>query len=410
MAAAASRPKTRSVTDHWMVGQENSLLPIGILPTNRDILKEVLFKRNLPENRSIEQMSLVSCKFYNFESKCYDEEGGGCSNRSEDLKCTVFKIKWRYKEAGVETQCDRNIAKKILDIYNLYLAIKKKKSQTSKGAVKSRTEFEASLDCLFDVSRQDAEELIRSDSSRSKQRKEEDIAFLHDQKSDRKQGMGSTDRRHVKIMKNKEKREEKKEAQLKKERHRVEQETDAGFLDMSVESFGAGVNTTNTDKSMESLKEQILPSTSRKRRRTRSGEARLITLQVPENILEETQQIATAKGISPESHVDLIAAFITASGGNLDDFKLSATTGYRTREKVAGLVTEKDKSDFRNICKDKAKKLIVHFDGKLVDELDPKKVNKEKMDRVAILVRSPDLEQQEQLLGIPEMKSGTGMK
>ena len=74
------------------------------------------------------------------------------------------------------------------------------------------------------------------------------------------------------------------------------------------------------------------------------------------------------------------------------------------------MVTEKDKSDFRNICKDKSKKLIVHFDGKLVDELDPKKVNKEQMDRVAILVRSPDLEQEEQLLGIPEMKSGTGMK
>ena len=408
--AAASRPKTRSVTDHWMVGQENSLLPIGILPTKRDILKEVLFKRNLPENKSIDQMSLVSCKFSNFESRCYDEKAGGCSNHSDDLKCTVFKIKWRYKEAGVETQSDRSIAKKVLEIYNLYRAIKKKKSQTSKGAVKSRSEFETSLDSLFDVCREDAEELIRSDSSRSKQRKEEDIAFLQDQRSDRKQGMGSTDQRHVKILKNKEQREERKEAQLKKERQRVEQETDFAFLDMSVESSGAGVNTTNTDKSMESLKEQILPSSSRKRRRTRSGEARLIPLQVPENILEQTQQIATAKGISPESHLDLIAAFITASGGNLDDFKLSRTTGYRTREKVAGLVTEKDKSDFRNICKDRSKKLIVHFDGKLVDELDPKKVNKEQMDRVAILVRSPDLEQEEQLLGIPEMKSGTGKK
>ena len=43
-------------------------------------------------------------------------------------------------------------------------------------------------------------------------------------------------------------------------------------------------------------------------------------------------------------------------------------------------------------------------------ELDPKKVNKEKKDRVAMLVRSPDLEQKEQLLGIPEMKSGSGKK
>ena len=155
-----------------MVGQENSLLPIGILPTKRDILKEVLFKRNLPENKSIDQMSLVSCKFSNFESRCYDEKAGGCSNHSDDLKCTVFKIKWRYKEAGVETQSDRSIAKKVLEIYNLYRAIKKKKSQTSKGAVKSRSDFETSLDSLFDVCRQDAEELIRSDSSRSKQRKE----------------------------------------------------------------------------------------------------------------------------------------------------------------------------------------------------------------------------------------------
>ena len=107
-----------------------------------------------------------------------------------------------------------------------------------------------------------------------------------------------------------------------------------------------------------------------------------------------------AKGISPEAHVDLIAAFISASGGDIIDFKLSITTGYRTREKVASMVSEKDKSNFWNICQDKSKKLIVYFDGKLV--------HKQKMDRVAMLVRSPDLEQREQLLGIPEMKSGTG--
>ena len=41
--------------------------------------------------------------------------------------------------------------------------------------------------------------------------------------------------------------------------------------------------------------------------------------------------------------------------------------------------------------------------------VSPKKVNKENRDRVAMLVRSPHLEQREQLLGIPELKSGTGM-
>ena len=42
-------------------------------------------------------------------------------------------------------------------------------------------------------------------------------------------------------------------------------------------------------------------------------------------------------------------------------------------------------------------------------ELDPKKVNKEKKDQVAMLVQSPDFEQGEQLLGIPK-SSGLGKK
>ena len=87
-----------------------------------------------------------------------------------------------------------------------------------------------------------------------------------------------------------------------------------------------------------------------------------------------------AKGISPEAHLDLIAAFIPVSGGVISDFKLSIDAGYRTIEKVASLVTEKDKRGFLNICLDKSKKLIVYFDCKLVDELDPKKVHKQKMD------------------------------
>ena len=98
---------------------------------------------------------------------------------------------------------------------------------------------------------------------------------------------------------------------------------------------------------------------------------------------------------------------ITASGGDVNDFTLSRATGYRSRQKVANIVTQKTKSEFRDICQDRSKKMIVHFDGKLVGEIDPKKDQK---DRFAILVRSPDLEEGEQLLGIPECKSGSGMK
>ena len=176
--AGASRPKTRSVTDHWMVGQEDPVLPVGVLPTRRDILKEVLYKRSLPENRTLNKMSLVSCNFLKFESKCYQDDG--CSTKSDNQKCTLFKIKWRYEEAAVATIADRTIATNIVDLYKNYLTIKKK-SQTSKGAVEARNSFEASLDSLFDVTRTDAEELIRADSSCSMQRKEEDRKKARDE-------------------------------------------------------------------------------------------------------------------------------------------------------------------------------------------------------------------------------------
>ena len=56
---------------------------------------------------------------------------GGCSEKSDDQKCTVSKIKHRYEEAGIVTIEDRKIAKKIVKLYDLYLAIKKKKSLTT---------------------------------------------------------------------------------------------------------------------------------------------------------------------------------------------------------------------------------------------------------------------------------------
>ena len=90
--ASGSKPKTRSATDHYMVGQEAPKLPESVMPTCCSVLKEVLFKRNLPGNKTLNQLKLVSCF-----------QDGGCSEKPGDQKCSAFKIKWRYREAGVET-------------------------------------------------------------------------------------------------------------------------------------------------------------------------------------------------------------------------------------------------------------------------------------------------------------------
>ena len=144
--------------------------------------------------------------------------------------------------------------------------VKKKKSRKSEGAVNQRNSFEATLDSLFDVTKEDAEKLIRADSSRSKQRKEEDLSFLRDQRTTRNQGMSVVDHKHVKIMKNREEREERVTAQVRKERERIESEKGSGNVDMSIDSAGADKSTqttdTDTDKSMESLLQQIGHPTS----------------------------------------------------------------------------------------------------------------------------------------------------
>ena len=209
--AGASRPKTRSVTDYWMVGQENPVLPVGVLPTHRDILKEVLYKRSLPENKSLDQLSL-SLVSSNFQIQMLQRDAPIilttrsvlCSRQSGDIN----------QEAGTKTINDRSIAEKIVELYNDYQAIKKK-SETSKGAVEARNSFEAFLDTIFNVMRPDAEDLIRADSSRSRQRNEEYLAFLQNQKKERKQRMSSIDQKHVKIMQNKEEREAREAAQVR---------------------------------------------------------------------------------------------------------------------------------------------------------------------------------------------------
>ena len=209
--AGASRPKTRSVTDYWMVGQENPVLPVGVLPTHRDILKEVLYKRSLPENKSLDQLSL-SLVSSNFQIQMLQRDAPIIlttrsvlfSRQSGDIN----------QEAGTKTINDRSIAEKIVELYNDYQAIKKK-SETSKGAVEARNSFEAFLDTIFNVMRPDAEDLIRADSSRSRQRNEEYLAFLQNQKKERKQRMSSIDQKHVKIMQNKEEREAREAAQVR---------------------------------------------------------------------------------------------------------------------------------------------------------------------------------------------------
>ena len=55
-------------------------------------------------------------------------------------------------------------------------------------------------------------------------------------------------------------------------------------------------------------------------------------------------------------------------------------------------------------------KIILHYDGKLVEELQRNKVKRIKYDRLSVIARLPEIDgpDSEQILGIPDIKNGKG--
>ena len=71
-------------------------------------------------------------------------------------------------------------------------------------------------------------------------------------------------------------------------------------------------------------------------------------------------------------------------------------------------MAKKIRNSFTKVVKEKKARIVLHADGKLCPELNRSKVKRKKKDRLAVIARSPDLPDGEQLLGIPEIEKGTG--
>ena len=134
-----------------------------------------------------------------------------------------------------------------------------------------------------------------------------------------------------------------------------------------------------------------------------------ILLKVPVDILAMTKQAASELKLSPAAHAKIISAVILASGGDLDDFPISTSSSRRDKARAEGLVANKIKTEFRKkMDEDKSIKLICHFDGKKLPVINSDKVKTPLKDRVAILVKSPDIPFGEQLMAVPQLVDGKG--
>ena len=402
---------TRSSSEVFLVGHPSPNFPPGVLPTNLDILREVLWKKELL-GETLPSNKIVSCPLDQgiFGAICSKDEG--CLKLEEDKYCTLQKIKKCWNQAGIKTVGDSQIRCNIVKLWTEFKELKKKRTRLSVSAVQDRDQFKIHLTKCFNISSKDALETIQNDKKRDDKAKESDIIFLADQLGDRKMIFTTLDKKYDDVVKRVEKRKQNLLSRKTKEEIRVSA-TDTVELDEGWEDLEAETQDDLNDATVVSpikKKSRIIPIGGM-RKRARKIKGRTILLDVPVDILQKTATDAARLNLSPSQHQGILAAFINASGGSVDEFPISDSSSRRDRKKALKTKKQEILDNFKASVNSENIKLVGHFDGKLMKELvdnNNVKVDRQKEDRMAVLVTSPDLVDKEQLLGILALEDGTG--
>ena len=120
---------------------------------------------------------------------------------------------------------------------------------------------------------------------------------------------------------------------------------------------------------------------------------------------------ASRLGLTDGQLVGTVAMLLKACGCDLNNFAISHSTARRQREIVNSKVSVDIMIKWVKMVKEMGLKVILHYDGKLVEELERSKVKRLKFDRLSVIARLPEIDgpESEQLLGIPEIKNGKGI-
>ena len=112
---------------------------------------------------------------------------------------------WRFANIPIQELSNTKsklyrAADKLLKLWDQYQKITKNlkyRAKKTKGDILLYEKFKKDLSLLFDISHPNVESLITKDTLRSKEEKDIDIAFLHDQMGERKLVMGKADRQYT---------------------------------------------------------------------------------------------------------------------------------------------------------------------------------------------------------------------
>ena len=304
--------KTRKKLDIWLLGTLKNPDIVGDL-TEGENLDYIYYNRQLPTVRQV--LSHL------FHLKSEEMKGMPLRQVSDRVVNQVLKI---WDEAKIPTIWKLNVVLKLEKLFNDWRTLQKKKSSVKSKDQQNRDVFVKNLDILFDISPQDYKEKILADRTRTPEAKQEDLIFIADQRGPRKMTMDKVDEEYAATMEKREKRmvdklkREDKDRELKRRFEKNNNETEYSEEDQVYEP--------EVDQKEDEDFTEIIKKPKNDK----------ITLNVPKNILanREVAIMADRLGQSDRALTGVMATFIKASGGDLEDFSLSKTTATRERNRV----------------------------------------------------------------------------
>ena len=390
-----SKPKgggcvTRGDTEVFLIGQpQDSLDSGGQLPVARKILQYPKYLQGLPGGINRPVKSFICCPLQTKTNTAVCNAGTTECKSMGGNKCAVAALTVIWKMAGIPTVTDVVITKYIVNLYEEWKGLCKKKSSNSTAEVAKRESFQQKLERLFDIACSDAIKILETDRMRTPEAEHADIEFYLDQKGARKGIMTSLDKVYQTSVEKKKKRQEEEDSR----KHRVDMGPSSSLVNSPLLELTDTVdddNTTDPDFTAPAQKKGRKPD--------------FIEIKVPRNISQtvalnnkrwKVSDIATASGLS---------LIIQESGGNLDDFVVSKSTCRREGIKSVTKDTENIKERFKNSLS--ARDLTLHFDGKAVKEYSAGCHLEQ--ERIAVIVSSPSLDSP-QVLGVPPAKGSKGI-
>ena len=217
--------------------------------------------------------------------------------------CIVAKVKRRWEEAGIKSVQDFIIRKKILELSDEFIGIKKRRRRTTPGSLEEREAFKGKLSLCFSAAADDVRDDIMKDKMRKPKDKEEDLKFLEDQFDKRVMFTSEKDTKYAQKMKAKMKR-----AQQARNRQKTHSQTGScGLVQFDASSSSSSVTSeletpaNNTPDGPGALpddyeNECVNPDGETKGQKRKREDT--IPAQIPLDIVRRTAGVAERHGIS----------------------------------------------------------------------------------------------------------------